>query len=205
MRFLDQGDLLGVLPDGLRGCYRLGYGHVEVGQGADLAFEILVIGFAGLPLDAQVLHQLPQCGGEHDDAAGVVLLLAHDLGAYPHHEQPGLLPVRPDVSDALARGRHGLRVEHVGSAAVDAHPFGCVRPGVADGQGYAAEVGHQVDPALPVELLPLRPAYGPRNLIGEFFHKEVYSLLLSFVPRSVPGKRRFFILNLIHLRSCGSC
>ena len=62
---------------------------VGVGQGADLAFEVLVIGFTGLALDAQVSHQLPQCGGEHDDAAGLVLLLAHDLGANPHHEQPG--------------------------------------------------------------------------------------------------------------------
>ncbi|MCT8157204.1 hypothetical protein L2P00_02515 [Bifidobacterium polysaccharolyticum] len=60
---------------------------VEVGQGADLAFEVLVIGFMGLPLGAQVFHQLPQCGD--DDAAGLVLLLAHDLGANPYHEQPG--------------------------------------------------------------------------------------------------------------------
>ena len=62
---------------------------VEVGQDADLAFEVLVIGFTGLALDAQAFHQLPRCGGEHDDAAGLVLLLAHDLGANPHHEQPG--------------------------------------------------------------------------------------------------------------------
>ena len=90
---------------------------VEVGQDADLAFEVLVIGFTRLPLDAQVFHQLPRCGGEHDDAAGVVLLLAHDLGAYPHREQPGLLPVRPDVGDALPQGRHGLRLEDVGISA----------------------------------------------------------------------------------------
>ena len=51
MGFLDQVDLLGVLPDGLRGCFHFGYSHVEVGQGADLAFEVLVIGFAGLALD----------------------------------------------------------------------------------------------------------------------------------------------------------
>ena len=90
---------------------------VEVGQGADLAFEVLVIGFTGLALDAQVFHRLPQREGKHDDAAGLVLLLAHDLGAYPHHEQPGLLPVRPDMGDALPQGRHGLRLEDVGISA----------------------------------------------------------------------------------------
>lgn len=98
----------------------------------------------------------------------------------------------------------------VGPAAADAHPFGCTRPGVADRQKYAAEVGHQVDPALPVELLPLRPAHGSWNLTDEFFRKEaipsaIYPLLLLFVPRSVPGKRRFFILNSVYLRSEGSC
>ena len=129
---------------------------------------------------AQVFHQLSQYGGEHDDAPGVVLLLAHDLGAYPHHEQPGLLPVRPDMGDALPRGHHGLRMEDVGSAAVDAHPFGRVRPGVADRQGYAAEVRHQVDPALPDELLPLRPAYGLWILIGKFFRKEAIPSIASF-------------------------
>ena len=35
----------------------------------------------------------------------------------PHHEQPGLLPVRPDVGDALPQGRHGLRLEDVGISA----------------------------------------------------------------------------------------
>ena len=68
----------------------------------------------------------------------------------------------------------------VGPAAVDAHPFGCVRPGVADRQKYAAEVGHQVDPALPVELLPLRPAHVPWNLTVEFFRKEA-------IPFAIPS------------------
>ena len=45
------------------------------------------------------------------------LFWAPDLGAYPHHEQPGLLPVRPDVGDALPQGRHGLRLEDVGISA----------------------------------------------------------------------------------------
>ena len=53
---------------------------VGVGQGADLAFEVLVIGFTGLALDAQALHQLPQREGKHDDAAGVVPLLGARLG-----------------------------------------------------------------------------------------------------------------------------
>ena len=45
------------------------------------------------------------------------LFWAPGLGAYPHHEQPGLLPVRPDVGDALPQGRHGLRLEDVGISA----------------------------------------------------------------------------------------
>ena len=89
---------------------------VGVGQGADLAFEVLVIGFAGLPLGAQVFHQLPQCGGEHDDAAGLVLLLAHDLGANPHHEQPGF-PYDQMWVMPFPQGRQGLRLEDVGISA----------------------------------------------------------------------------------------
>ena len=45
------------------------------------------------------------------------LFWAHDLGAYPHHEQPGLLPVRPDAGNAFPQGRHGLRLEDVGISA----------------------------------------------------------------------------------------
>ena len=97
----------------------------------------------------------------------------------------------------------------VGSAAVDAHPFGCTRPGVADRQKYAAEVGRQVDPALPVELLSLRPAYGPWNLTGEFFRKEaipsaipsIASLCSPFCSR----QEKIFILNSVYLRNDGSC
>ena len=89
---------------------------VEVGQDADLAFEVLVIGFTGLALDAQAFHQLPRCGGEHDDAAGLVLLLAHDLGANPHHEQPGF-PYDQMWVMPFPQGRQGLRLEDVGISA----------------------------------------------------------------------------------------
>lgn len=93
----------------------------------------------------------------------------------------------------------------VGSAAVDAHPFGCTRPGVADRQKYAAEVGRQVDPALPVELLPLRPAHGPWNLTGEFFRKEAIPSIASLCSPFCSRQEKIFILNSVYLRNDGSC
>ena len=93
----------------------------------------------------------------------------------------------------------------VGSAAVDAHPFGCTRPGVADRQKYAAEVGHQVDPALPVELLSLRPAYGPWNLTGEFYRKEAIPSIASPCSPFCSRQEKIFILNSVYLRNDGSC
>ena len=93
----------------------------------------------------------------------------------------------------------------VGSAAVDAHPFGCTRPGVSDRQKYAAEVGHQVDPALPVELLSLRPAYGPWNLTGEFYRKEAIPSIASLCSPFYSRQEKIFILNSVYLRNDGSC
>lgn len=102
--------------------------------------EVLIVGFAWFPMDAQVLHQLSERGGEHDDPAGVVLSLADHLGADPYHEQSGLLPVGPDVGRSLACLVQGLGVNDVCSVPVCSDPLGGVMSRVADGEGYAAEV-----------------------------------------------------------------
>ena len=142
--FLDKGHFLARIKGRLRSGSRPGYGHVEVGEGADLVAEVVVVCRPGLPVHPQIGHQPPQRGGEHDDAIGVVVLLAHHLGAYPHHEQPGLLPVGPEVGDPAIVSLDGVGVEDVGQVAVGPDPLGGIRPGVADGESYPAEVLHQV-------------------------------------------------------------